>query len=110
MPEIPPLPRAAELSAAVTAAFAPDGPLAETLPGFEARQGQLDPESGAIEFATDNGNGEALHDGTHAGDLLPQLAMLVISPGGKVVTVRSDDLDESDWSGPVVAELRFAMT
>lgn len=72
--------------------------------------GTLDPESGAIEFATDNGNGEALHDGTHAGDLLPQLAMLVISKGGKVVTVRSDDLDESDWSGPVVAELRFALT
>ena len=55
--------------------------------------GTLDHESGAIEFATGNGEGEALHDGTHAGDLLPQLALLVIAKGGKVVTVRSDDLD-----------------
>ena len=55
--------------------------------------GTLDRESGAIEFATGNGEGETLHDGTHAGDLLPQLALLVISKGGKVVTVRSDDLD-----------------
>jgi hypothetical protein len=72
--------------------------------------GTLDHESGAVEFATENGNGETLSNGTHAGDLLPQLAMLVLSKGGKVVTVRSDDLDESDWSGPAVAELRYALT
>ena len=42
MPEIPAVPRAAELSAAVNAAFAADGPLARVLPGFEARPGQLD--------------------------------------------------------------------
>jgi len=71
--------------------------------------GTLDQESGAIEFATGNGEGENLRDGTHAGDLLPQLALLVISKGGKVVTVRSDDLDGSVWSGPVVAELRYAL-
>jgi hypothetical protein len=71
--------------------------------------GTLDRESGAIQFASDNGNGETLHDGTHAGDLLPQLAMLVISKGGKVVTVRSDDLDQGVWSGPAMAELRFAL-
>ena len=55
--------------------------------------GTLDRESGAIQFATANGEGESLQDGTHAGDVLPQLALLVISKGGKVVTVRSDDLD-----------------
>ena len=71
--------------------------------------GTLDRESGAIQFASDNGNGETLNDGTHAGDLLPQLAMLVISKGGKVVTVRSDDLDQAVWSGPAMAELRFAL-
>ncbi len=71
--------------------------------------GTLDHESGAIEFATGNGEGEALHDGTHAGDLLPQLALLVIAKGGKVVTVRSNDLDGSVWSGPAMAELRYAL-
>lgn len=71
--------------------------------------GTLDQESGAIEFATGNGTGENLGDGTHAGDLLPQLALLVISKGGKVVTVRSDDLDGTVWSGPAMAELRFAL-
>lgn len=72
--------------------------------------GTLDPESGAVEFATENGNGESLADGTHAGDLLPQLAMLVLSKGGKVVTVRRDDLDDAVWQGPAIAELRFALT
>lgn len=71
--------------------------------------GTLDRESGAIEFASGNGSGEALADGTRAGDLLPQLALLVIAKGGKVVTVRSDDLDGTVWSGPAVAELRFAL-
>jgi hypothetical protein len=71
--------------------------------------GTLDQESGAVEFATENGSGENLHDGTHAGDLLPQIALLVISKGGKVVTVRSDDLDGGVWSGPAMAELRFAL-
>jgi hypothetical protein len=71
--------------------------------------GTLDRETGAIRFATGNGTGESLHDGTHAGDVLPQLALLVISKGGKVVTVRSDDLDPSVWSGPAMAELRFAL-
>ncbi|RXZ47509.1 hypothetical protein ESP57_13235 [Agromyces fucosus] len=71
--------------------------------------GTLDRESGAIEFASGHGAGEQLHDGTHAGDLLPQLALLVMSKGGKVVTVRSDDLDGEVWSGPAMAELRFAL-
>lgn len=72
--------------------------------------GTLDPESGAVEFATGNGNGESLADGRRAGDLLPQLAMMVLSRGGRVVTVRGDDLADVDWSGPAVAELRFALT
>ena len=71
--------------------------------------GTLDRESGVIEFASDNGSGETLTDGTHAGDLLPQLALLVMSKGGKVVTVRSDDLDGGVWAGPAIAELRFAL-
>lgn len=71
--------------------------------------GTLDRESGAVQFATGNGTGDELTDGTHAGDLLPQLALLVIAKGGKVVTVRSDDLDGNLWSGPAMAELRFAL-
>ncbi|HWM17252.1 MAG TPA: hypothetical protein VNP97_11765 [Microbacterium sp.] len=71
--------------------------------------GTLDRESGAVQFATGNGSGDNLHDGTHAGDLLPQLALLVMARGGKVVTVRGDDLDGSVWSGPAMAELRFAL-
>jgi hypothetical protein len=72
--------------------------------------GTLDPETGAIEFAIGNGGGESLADGTRAGDILPQLAMMVLSRGGKVVTVRGDDLDDTDWMGPAIAELRFALT
>jgi len=71
--------------------------------------GTLDQETGAIEFATGNGEGESLENGTLAGDVLPQLALLVIAKGGKVVTVRSDDLDESVWTGPAMAELRYAL-
>ncbi|GAA1796768.1 hypothetical protein [Agromyces neolithicus] len=71
--------------------------------------GTLDRETGAIEFASDHGSGQTLADGTHAGDLLPQLALLVISKGGKVVTVRSDDFDGGVWDGPAIAELRFAL-
>ena len=71
--------------------------------------GTLDRESGAIEFSSGQGSGEALDDGTNAGDLLPQLALLVISKGGKVVTVRSSDLDGTVWSGPAMAELRYAL-
>ncbi|GAA1938187.1 hypothetical protein [Agromyces allii] len=70
--------------------------------------GTLDRETGAVEFASGNGAGDALADGTPAGDLLPQLALLVISKGGKVVTVRGDDLGEG-WNEPAVAELRFAL-
>ncbi len=71
--------------------------------------GTLDRESGAIEFSSGQGSGEALDDGTNAGDLLPQLALLVISKGGKVVTVRSSDLDGTVWAGPAMAELRYAL-
>ncbi|MET4158360.1 hypothetical protein [Agromyces sp. PvR057] len=70
--------------------------------------GTLDRETGAVEFAGANGDGDALADGTPAGDLLPQLALLVIAKGGRVVTVRGEDLGEG-WTGPVVAELRFAL-
>ncbi|KQM81209.1 hypothetical protein [Agromyces sp. Leaf222] len=70
--------------------------------------GTLDRETGAVEFAVANGDGDALVDGTPAGDLLPQLALLVIAKGGRVVTVRGEDLGEG-WTGPVVAELRFAL-
>lgn len=71
--------------------------------------GTLDRESGAIQFSSGQGAGEQLDDGTRAGDLLPQLALLVMSKGGKVVTVRSGDLDGTVWSGPAMAELRFAL-
>ena len=42
MPEVPAVSRSSELSAAVAAPFAPAGPLARALPGFEARPAQLD--------------------------------------------------------------------
>ena len=55
---------------------------------------------------------ERCSDGTHAGDLLPQLALLVISKGGKVVTVRSDDLDGGglDRTGDGRAQVRAGLT
>ncbi|MWB99684.1 hypothetical protein [Agromyces seonyuensis] len=71
--------------------------------------GCFDAESGAIEYAVGDGTGDALADGTPAGDLLPQIAMLVARKGGTIVTVRADDLDPDVWTGPAVAELRFAL-
>ncbi|WP_394553255.1 hypothetical protein ACDF64_02645 [Agromyces sp. MMS24-JH15] len=72
--------------------------------------GTLDRESGAIQYAADDGVGGALSDGSRVGDLLPQLALLVLARGGRVVTVRSGDLDTGVWTGPAMAELRFALT
>jgi ATP-dependent DNA helicase DinG len=55
VPEIPSVPRAPELSAAVAAAFAPDGPIARALPGFEARQGQLEMADAVVAVFADGG-------------------------------------------------------
>jgi ATP-dependent DNA helicase DinG len=41
VPEVPAVPGPSELSAAVAAAFAPEGPIARALEGFEPRPGQL---------------------------------------------------------------------
>ncbi|QTX05704.1 hypothetical protein [Agromyces archimandritae] len=71
--------------------------------------GRLDRESGAIEFAAGNGSETLMPNGERAGDLLPQIALLVAQRGGRIVTVRSDDLDPAVWAGPAMAELRFAL-
>ena len=55
MPEVPAVSRSAELSASVAAAFAPGGPLARVLTGFEARPAQLDMADAVAAVFADGG-------------------------------------------------------
>lgn len=70
--------------------------------------GVLDHDSGAVRFAGTNGEADELDDGTPAGDLLSQVALLVQAKGGAIVTVRGDDMSDT-WHGPAMAQLRYAL-
>lgn len=70
-------------------------------------KGQLDEETGAVEFAGVRHDEPAMPDGTAATDLLARIASVVLAKGGKVVAVRGKDLDPARWTSPAVARLRF---
>jgi ATP-dependent DNA helicase DinG len=93
VPEIPPLPRAADLSAAVTAAFAPDGPLAGTLPGFEARQGQLD-MADAVAAVFADGDVLLAEAGTGTGKTLAYLIPAIFSRQRVLISTGTKNLQE----------------
>ena len=76
--KFPLYPRAAELSAAVSAAFAADGPLARALPGFEARPGQLDMADAVCSVFADGGVLLA-EAGTGTGKTLAYLIPAILS-------------------------------
>ncbi len=65
--------------------------------------GTLDTQTGVITYAPDDSG--AFTPGI--GELFGQIASLVVAHGGRAVAVRGADL--ADWSGPVVAHLRFAL-
>jgi ATP-dependent DNA helicase DinG len=101
VPELPSLPGAlslkdddaARLSAAVRAAFAPGGPLASALPGFEARPGQLQmTDAVAAVFA---GGGVLLAEaGTGTGKTLAYLVPAVLSRQRVLVSTGTKNLQE----------------
>ena len=93
MPEIPSVPRAAQLSAAVSAAFAPDGPLADALPGFEARQGQLDMADAVAAVIADGGILLA-EAGTGTGKTLAYLIPAILSRQRVLISTGTKNLQE----------------
>ena len=93
MPEIPALPRTAELSAAVGAAFAPGGPLSRVLPGFEARPGQLD-MADAVSVVFADGGVLLAEAGTGTGKTLAYLVPAILSRQRALVSTGTKNLQE----------------
>ena len=93
MPEIPAVPRAAELSAAVAAAFAPGGPIARALPGFEARPGQLE-MADAVSAAFAGSSVLLAEAGTGTGKTLAYLIPAILSRQRVLVSTGTKNLQE----------------
>jgi ATP-dependent DNA helicase DinG len=97
VPEVPAVPGAvtdaAGLQAAVDAVFAPGGPIAEALPGFEARPGQL--EMAEAVSATFAGRGVLLAEaGTGTGKTLAYLVPAILSRQRVLVSTGTKNLQE----------------
>jgi ATP-dependent DNA helicase DinG len=114
VPEIPSVPRAAELSAAVAAALAPGGPIARALPGFEPRQAQL--EMADAVAAVIAGGGVLLAEaGTGTGKTLAYLVPAILSGVRVLVSTGTKNLQEQIFYKdlPVLREslpVRFTAT
>ncbi len=93
MPEVPVVPRADDLSAAVASAFAPDGPLAAALPGFEARPGQLE-MAGAVSAVFADGGVLLAEAGTGTGKTLAYLIPAILSRQRVLVSTGTKNLQE----------------
>ncbi len=84
---------AERLLAAVRAAFAPGGPLATALPGFEARPGQLE-MAGAVSQAFTSGGILLAEAGTGTGKTLAYLVPAVLSRQRVLVSTGTKNLQE----------------
>ena len=100
MPEVPAVSRglslthdAAALSDAVGAAFAPGGPIALALPGFEARGGQLEMAAAVSEVFADGGILLA-EAGTGTGKTLAYLVPAILSRQRVLVSTGTKNLQE----------------
>ena len=93
MPEVPAVPRAPELSAAVAEAFAPGGALARALPGFEARLAQLE-MADAVAGIFANGGTLLAEAGTGTGKTLAYLVPAIISRQRVLVSTGTKNLQE----------------
>lgn len=99
MPEVPAVPRVnagpggSGLRSAVDAAFAPDGPIANALPGFEPRQGQLE-MADAVASAFDNGGVLLAEAGTGTGKTLAYLVPAILSRNRVLVSTGTKNLQE----------------
>jgi ATP-dependent DNA helicase DinG len=93
VPDVPALPRTAELTTAAAAAFAPAGPLARELPGFEARPAQL--EMAAAVASVFAGGGVLLAEaGTGTGKTLAYLVPAILSRQRVLVSTGTKNLQE----------------
>ena len=101
MPEVPAVPgtvsakraEAARLGAAVHAAFAPGGPLALALPGFEARGGQLEMAE-AVSAVFAEGGVLLAEAGTGTGKTLAYLIPAILSRRRVLVSTGTKNLQE----------------
>ena len=93
MPEVPALPRAAQLIAAVRAAFAPGGPIASAIDGFEPRPGQLE-MADAVAAVFAEGGVLLAEAGTGTGKTLAYLVPAVLSRQRVLVSTGTKNLQE----------------
>jgi len=93
VPQIPAVPRAEDLSAAVASAFSPDGPLAAALPGFEARPGQLEMAI-AVSAVFADGGVLLAEAGTGTGKTLSYLIPAILSRQRVLVSTGTKNLQE----------------
>jgi ATP-dependent DNA helicase DinG len=93
VPEVPTVPRVEELSGAIAAAFAPDGPIARALPGFEARAGQLEMAEAVAGVFSDGGVLLA-EAGTGTGKTLAYLIPAILSRQRVLVSTGTKNLQE----------------
>ena len=93
MPQVPALPGAIKLSAAVTEVFAPEGTLARALPGFETRPAQLQmAEAVAAAFA--DGGILLAEAGTGTGKTLAYLVPAILSRQRVLISTGTKNLQE----------------
>jgi ATP-dependent DNA helicase DinG len=87
------VPTAAHLRAAVETAFAPDGPIAKALPGFEAREGQRQMAAAVCDVLADGGVLLA-EAGTGTGKTLAYLIPAIYSRQRVLVSTGTKNLQE----------------
>ena len=93
MPEVPAVPRASELTAAVARVFHPGGSLERAMPGFEPRQAQIDMASAVS--AIFSGGGTLLAEaGTGTGKTLAYLVPAIMSRQRVLVSTGTKNLQE----------------
>jgi ATP-dependent DNA helicase DinG len=93
VPEVSAVSRVAGLTVAARAAFEPDGPLARTLPGFEARSGQIDMAE-AVASALATGSVLLAEAGTGTGKTLAYLVPAILSRQRVLVSTGTKNLQE----------------
>ncbi len=90
MPEVPPL---SGLTVRVDAVFAPDGPLARSIPGFEAREGQR-AMAEAVAQTFEHGGVLLAEAGTGTGKTLAYLVPAILSGQRVLVSTGTKNLQE----------------
>jgi ATP-dependent DNA helicase DinG len=93
VPQVPPLPRNVDLAAAVEAVFAPGGPLATALDGFEARPAQLEMAAAVADVIAEGGVLLA-EAGTGTGKTLAYLVPAILSRQRVLVSTGTKNLQE----------------